>query len=1079
MFRHLLSSRAVATVAAASAMSVLASLGLATSASARPVTSSEVGASALAVRTGKPVVVESLTSSTSLVTAMPDGTMQLETSTLPVRARVAGDWAPLDLTLVVDGGAVAPRVAAVPVRFAAGGDELLASVRTPSGEWVDEFWPYGDLPDPVLSGATATYEEVLPDVDLKLTATATGMTEVFVVKSGNALQDVRVRELTLETSADDLAVRSEGGLVATADDGSVVRSNTPLWWDSSHAGSNSAGPGGVGIPRPVAHDVVEGAIRLDLDGLPRDVTFPLYVDPDWTGSWNAFWYIDQAYPNQSYLNGNQAGGLQRMGYITAAYSPDAKNHLSRAFWQMNVAGVAGKQILAAQFSVSLNGAFNCSTTQQYPANLWTVSPVTTGATWNQTGNVYVTAISSAAPACGTAAGFNATPAVASAAASSAGSLTLALRASSESNISAYKKWNQGASLTVSYNSIPGKPSSPTFTSPARACSTDASNPTAIDSSQPFTIQVSASDADAGQTLTTKFTVRTVAASGFQTTLTASPAAAGAVSVTVPSNTVPSTGDFKWSAITTDSGGASGAASDWCYLRSVTESPSVPTITKLSDPVAVGAPMTVRFDSQATDGVKLFAYWWVSGASTIPSQPPVLTAITPGQPLPACDTGSGSVRFACPASGTLSSPVLTAAPVDTVSTLWVASYNEAGRVSLASGVYSAAHLTVTVAGDETGVSLTSGHIWDTQALSTSAPTIPDLNTTSGSSGTDTRQDLAAGATLVDSDVWGIPLVVQQFNATSTPSMTQRGIIDPSASFTVSVMLRPSPTASNAPHVAISQMSMSGVPAFTLGTDASGAANFCINPGATSAPQACAASNAVLPADDWTLVTGIWDEANQNVRVLVGSSVTPAAVAWLNPGATVFTGHSACIGARCTGISDPVSDRWDGQVFRPSIFPGVASHEQLTQLWGGYAPNDDPPADESIGAVVTLTCAQLITPQEMYDYNPVLTTPFSGWQPDTGSAAERALLWNGIACRSVWESSGTPVDYSVARIADVGTMGSLLTAARAGSPVSGLGTEAYFTDAGNTIEIFDGAYWVVVTSPWGADPDLAALALVHLP
>jgi hypothetical protein len=110
---------------------------------------------------------------------------------------------------------------------------------------------------------------------------------------------------------------------------------------------------------------------------------------------------------------------------------------------------------------------------------------------------------------------------------------------------------------------------------------------------------------------------------------------------------------------------------------------------------------------------------------------------------------------------------------------------------------------------------------------------------------------------------------------------------------------------------------------------------------------------------------------------------------------------------------------------------------------------------------------------------LTTPFSGWTPTTGSAADRALRWNGIACRSVWESSGTPVDYSVARIADLGTMGSLLAAARVGTPVSGLGSEAYFADSGNTIEIFDDAYWVVVTSPWGVDPALAALALVHLP
>ncbi|MDR6868966.1 hypothetical protein J2Y69_003594 [Microbacterium resistens] len=55
-----------------------------------------VEATALAVSSGEPAVVEELTTPTTLTTALPDGTMQLEESTVPVRVDQGGAWVPVD-----------------------------------------------------------------------------------------------------------------------------------------------------------------------------------------------------------------------------------------------------------------------------------------------------------------------------------------------------------------------------------------------------------------------------------------------------------------------------------------------------------------------------------------------------------------------------------------------------------------------------------------------------------------------------------------------------------------------------------------------------------------------------------------------------------------------------------------------------------------------------------------------------------------------------------------------------------------------------------------------------------------------
>ena len=140
---------------------------------------------------GHPVTVLASMTETSQVQALPNGSFQLTVSSQPARVRRGAGWVPADGSLSYQGGSFSPRAAAVPVRFSAGGNGPLAQVRAPSGQWLTESWPAGPLPAPVVHGNTARYPEVLPGVDLVLTATATGMSEVLMVKDAAAAPPTR------------------------------------------------------------------------------------------------------------------------------------------------------------------------------------------------------------------------------------------------------------------------------------------------------------------------------------------------------------------------------------------------------------------------------------------------------------------------------------------------------------------------------------------------------------------------------------------------------------------------------------------------------------------------------------------------------------------------------------------------------------------------------------------------------------------------------------------------------------------------------------------------------------------------
>ncbi|WP_404474182.1 hypothetical protein [Microbacterium aerolatum] len=271
-----------------------------------------------AVATGTEVVVDDLTSPTELTTAMPDGTMQYEVSSVPVRAEQNGTWVPVDLDLVQRDGWYEPEASAMPVRFSAGGSSALAQVLT-EGEWVSEVWPHGDLPAPEVDGDTATYGNVFPDVDLKLVATKTGMASIYVVKTEQAAMSTGLADLHVLIDGAQIEETASGTAVAETDSGAQLHSGQPLWWDSSGGGTYRE-PGMEEPTIPVTHAVETDRVSMDVgDSVEQhekrsdtDVEYPIFVDPDWSSGISASWYTDAAYPNQSYLSAG-ASDVLRVG----------------------------------------------------------------------------------------------------------------------------------------------------------------------------------------------------------------------------------------------------------------------------------------------------------------------------------------------------------------------------------------------------------------------------------------------------------------------------------------------------------------------------------------------------------------------------------------------------------------------------------------------------------------------------------------------------------------------------------------------------------------------------------------------
>jgi RHS repeat-associated protein len=159
----------------------------------------------LAAKTGQPVEVLSARDENSSTFANPDGTLTTNFATQPVHVKAGSQWVDVDTTLVSDASGVHPKAVPSALTLSPGGtDELASSARAEDvlgARWLSK------LPTPTLSGSTATYPNVLSNVDLQVTATRVGF-EVSVVLRAKPANPKAVYRLPLKLGR---------GVTATAD----------------------------------------------------------------------------------------------------------------------------------------------------------------------------------------------------------------------------------------------------------------------------------------------------------------------------------------------------------------------------------------------------------------------------------------------------------------------------------------------------------------------------------------------------------------------------------------------------------------------------------------------------------------------------------------------------------------------------------------------------------------------------------------------------------------------------------------------------------------------------------------------
>ncbi|MEU9344127.1 LamG-like jellyroll fold domain-containing protein [Streptomyces sp. NPDC048278] len=324
------------------------------------------------------MTVNQLTDTGTVVVANPDGTFTRTDSSMPERARQHGKWVPIDTTLVRQAdGTWAPKAAVTDVRFSGGGSRELVTMGSDSDR-LGFSWP-GRLPEPVISKDTATYPNVLPQVDLQLTADASGYSSILVVKSREAAADPRLRNLSLGATSSNLKLTSTrgGGTLATdkRTGETVFHSDTALMWDS--AGQKTGGPAlssaraehtaaaKVGSHRAqVRVSLRHGQQLLGLDQellTAKTTAYPVYVDPEWSGRPSQLDWARISDNGWNVYNSTSTSGSTnaREGWDN---SYPGNGERARTYYQINTSGIKGAVVSHASLYVKQLSAASCSDT---------------------------------------------------------------------------------------------------------------------------------------------------------------------------------------------------------------------------------------------------------------------------------------------------------------------------------------------------------------------------------------------------------------------------------------------------------------------------------------------------------------------------------------------------------------------------------------------------------------------------------------------------------------------------------------------------------------------------------------------
>lgn len=900
----------------------------------------------IAKRYGHAVTVDADMSETEQVQAQPDGTMVLSQSTEPVRVRHDDGWVPVDTALAASAGVLQPAAAAVPVQFSAGGSSIaLARIQAPSGEWLTESWQGGALPTAVVAGSSATYPEVYPGVDLQMSATPTGMSEVLVIKNAEAASNPALSHVGFGVSDGSMTTTTDGSgtTVTTAGGSDKLVSSSAKWWDSSSPGASPSGPGGLGVPLPAATAVTDTQLTVNASSAAQTdgVTYPVYVDPSWTGTTTGWAFVDQTYPNTAYWKDSGASDPgQHVGYVDAGHSDDGKSHLTRSFWQLDTSRVNHTHIVSASFQVTNVYSYSCSARQ---VDLYTAGAVSSSSTWNTQPGLSVLVdsksfawgYSSACAAQTNNVSFDAASAVQRAADAASDTINLALKAHDETDPFGWKKFSGPGQLVIGYQSYPATPSYRALTPCWAACGLGAYTNTSLPNFQAWS-----NIADSGVNLNFAFLV-----------CQGTPSSTGGCKTTfhsfgVPPNTKvvhgmptdePLTeGGWVYRAMACRSDTTT-ICSDWSAWFNFTvdlHRPNAPHVTStqlgfntggVAGTAVEGQPATFAIDANgSTDDL---VYSW----STTPGAP----TLTSG----GCPFTSNGVHIVC-AKGTVTASLV---PMKMTGQVSVYAFDKAGnRSDPYVGNYSV-HSNLAAAADHGWYTTLPDYAAQPSSIVDAAHggiplQLSNVSWLRGSDLDDPGNDPPGDPTIDPSipsshaTAWRFDGVNSQ-GATAASATNPPATVDATHGVTAVAWVKPDATSSGT-RVIMSQEASSGASLFSLQEDASNRWQMCLQVGT----QMCATTGTSASTDgSWTLVIGQWNPATLKLRVasyrydatgmaLLGGVVDAPTEVTLHDAPTASTA-SLVLGRD----QSAAQHRWSGEMTDPIVYSSYIDPGQFTAMW----------------------------------------------------------------------------------------------------------------------------------------------------
>jgi RHS repeat-associated protein len=318
--------------------------------------------------------------------ADPDGSLTSVVSAAPRWVRRGSSWVSADASLVrASDGSWSPKAAANRLALSGGGGRVLATEGT-GPYWMSVTWPSA-LPAPAVSGASATYRDVFPGVDLVVTADTTGgFDETLVVRDKSAAADPQLADLALGLSASaGLSQRTsaDGSVeLVTAGGTAVFSSPPPLAWASSTAGAGVSGPV-KGAAVIAGADYQDGSVRLRIPaGLlsgPAS-SFPVFMDPNYseTSAWEGYGEIQANYPTTAELDdtfdgdvsvGYDGGGVDRGDYVFGL--PSAADTAAVTITSATLTGTVVKTYSNSSVAHTVNASY---VTQYSSTSTWDNAP---------------------------------------------------------------------------------------------------------------------------------------------------------------------------------------------------------------------------------------------------------------------------------------------------------------------------------------------------------------------------------------------------------------------------------------------------------------------------------------------------------------------------------------------------------------------------------------------------------------------------------------------------------------------------------------------------------------------------------